>query len=232
MIFDSVRLALKDLFRPEFRKAFIKTLLLTLLALVVIWFGLKWLFDFLALPFLTEMMRPSGEWASWLGTLSSILFAILSAFGLAFMVAPASALVAGLFQDDVAERVEETSYPEQPVGQSLPLGESAVASLKFLAIVIIGNIFALLMLLIPGVNLIAFFVVNGYLLGREFFEFAAMRYRTPSEARAFRAEHRVTIFLAGLAVALFLAIPFLNLLTPLFATSMMVHLHKRLSVRS
>lgn len=232
MIFESARLALRDLFRPEFRKVFLKTLLLTLLALVVIWFGLKWVFDLLALPFLTQLLQPSGDWAPWLGTLSSVVFAILSAFGLAFMVAPASALVAGLFQDDVAERVEQTSYAGQPLGQELPLGDSIVASLKFLAVVIVGNIFALMMLLVPGVNLIAFFVVNGYLLGREFFEFAAMRYRLPHEARAFRSEHRITVFLAGLAIALFLAVPFLNLLTPLFATSMMVHLHKRLSLQT
>ena len=37
--------------------------------------------------------------------------------------------------------------------------------------------------------------------------------------------------LGGLIVAAFLAVPIVNLLTPLFAASMMVHLHKLLSVR-
>jgi uncharacterized protein involved in cysteine biosynthesis len=44
-----------------------------------------------------------------------------------------------------------------------------------LGIVLVGNIIALMLLLVPGVNIVAFFLVNGYLLGREFFEFAAMR---------------------------------------------------------
>ena len=87
------------------------------------------------------------------------------------------------------------------------------------------------LLLIPGINLIAFFLVNGYLLGREFFEFAAMRYRSPAEARLFRAKHAGTVFLSGLVLAAFLAVPLLNLLTPLFAAGMMVHLHKKLSQR-
>jgi CysZ protein len=39
------------------------------------------------------------------------------------------------------------------------------------------------------------------------------------------------VFLAGLAIAAFLAIPLLNLLTPLFAAGMMVHLHKLISRR-
>ena len=38
------------------------------------------------------------------------------------------------------------------------------------------NIVALFLLLIPGVNLIAFYLGNGYLLGREYFELAAMRH--------------------------------------------------------
>ena len=36
-------------------------------------------------------------------------------------------------------------------------------------------------------------------------------------------------FLAGLVIAGFLAVPLLNLVTPLFAAAMMVHLHKMLS---
>jgi CysZ protein len=90
---------------------------------------------------------------------------------------------------------------------------------------------ALFLLFIPGVNLVAFFLVNGYLLGREFFEFAAMRFRSPDEAREFRVKHALTVFLAGLVIAAFLAIPLLNLLTPLFAAGMMVHLHKLISHR-
>ncbi|TIR83599.1 MAG: cysteine biosynthesis protein CysZ, partial [Mesorhizobium sp.] len=40
-----------------------------------------------------------------------------------------------------------------------------------------------------------------------------------------------TVFLAGLLIAVFLAVPLLNLLTPLFAAAMMVRLHKAVSAR-
>jgi CysZ protein len=113
----------------------------------------------------------------------------------------------------------------------MPLGPAMASSIKFLGVVILGNIVALLLLFIPGVNLVAFFLVNGYLLGREFFEFAAMRSRSPDEARLFRAKHASTVFLGGLVIALFLAIPIVNLLTPLFAAGMMVHLHKLVSAK-
>ncbi|MNL84405.1 CysZ-like protein [compost metagenome] len=58
-----------------------------------------------------------------------------------------------------------------------------------------------------------------------------MRFRSPDEARLFRSRHSGTVFAAGLVISAFLAIPILNLLTPLFAAGLMVHLHKMLSKR-
>ncbi len=97
------------------------------------------------------------------------------------------------------------------------MGEAILASIKFFGVVIIGNLIALMLLFIPGINIIAFFLVNGYLLGREFFEFAAMRFRSAEEAKLLRSRHSGTVFAAGLVIALFLAVPIVNLLTPLFA---------------
>jgi CysZ protein len=142
-----------------------------------------------------------------------------------------TAVIAGLFLDDVAEVVERTDYPNDPPGRPVPALHSLVLAIKFFGVVVLGNIVALLLLLVPGINIAAFFIVNGYLLGREFFEFAAMRFRPPEEARLFRSKHGVTVFLAGLVIAAFLAVPLLNLLTPLFAAAMMVHLHKAVSAR-
>ena len=70
----------------------------------------------------------------------------------------------------------------------MPALRSLVLALKFFGIVILGNLLALLLLLIPGVNIGAFFLVNGYLLGREFFEFAAMRFRPEPRPRRCAAE--------------------------------------------
>ena len=58
-----------------------------------------------------------------------------------------------------------------------------------------------------------------------------MRFRPEAEAKALRRKYAGTVFLAGLVIGLFLAVPLLNLLTPLFAAAMMVHLHKGVSAR-
>ncbi|MDI6025744.1 sulfate transporter family protein [Corticibacterium sp. UT-5YL-CI-8] len=229
MILEAARLAASQLFSPGFRAVFLKSIGLTLLVLVALWFALRQLFLALALPWIDALMPGVPEWAGWLTLLAAVVTGIGLALALALLIAPATAIVAGLFLDDIAEEVERSSYPREPVGHAMPAMRSLILSLKFFGIVILGNMLALLLLLVPGVNLIAFFVVNGYLLGREFFEFAAMRFRPEDEAKAFRQKHAVTVFFAGLVIACFLAVPLLNLLTPLFAAAMMVHLHKLLS---
>ena len=68
-------------------------------------------------------------------------------------------------------------------------------------------------------------------MGRQYFEFAALRFRPMPEVTALRRRHRASVLLAGLLIALFVSVPLLNLLTPLFGTALMVRLHRRLSPR-
>ena len=231
MILDAARAAAGNLFTAEFRAVFFKTLGLTLLALAGLWFGLKETFDWLALPWIDALMPGLPSWAGWLSFVTAIAAGIGLALVLALLIAPVTAIVAGLFLDDAAETVERVAYPQDPPGRPVPAIPALVMSLKFLFVVILGNLLPLLLLLIPGINIGAFFVVNGYLLGREFFEFAAMRFRSVEEAKLLRSRHSGTVFMAGLLIAGFLAIPILNLLTPLFAAGLMVHLHKALTAR-
>ena len=230
MIVQSATAALGHLFSPAFRGVFLKTLGLTLLVLVALWLGLSGAVEWLALPWLSALL-PQGlpDWTGWIGLFAGIAAAIGLALGLAFLIGPVTAIVSGFFLDDVAEKVELADYPRDPPGRALPTGQSIVLSLKFFGLVVLGNLVALLLLLVPGVNIAAFFIVNGYLLGREFFEFAALRFRPEAEAKALRRANAGTVFLAGLVIAGFMAIPLLNLLTPLFACAMMVHLHKAVS---
>ncbi|MFU0505149.1 sulfate transporter family protein [Pseudaminobacter sp. NGMCC 1.201702] len=231
MIIEAARAAVGRLFTPEFRRVLLKSLGITILALAALWFGLHQTFDALALPWIDTLLPGFPDWAGWLALIAAILVGIGLALAMALLVAPVTAIVAGLFLDDIAEVVERTDYPSDPPGQAMPALPALLISLKFFGVVVLANLFALLLLFVPGVNIAAFFIVNAYLLGREFFEFAAMRFRTEAEAKALRRKHAGTVFFAGLIIAAFLAVPFVNLLTPLFATAMMVHLHKMISAR-
>ena len=82
-----------------------------------------------------------------------------------------------------------------------------------------------------GFGVIIFFLLNGYLLGREYFQFAAQRFRPEREASALRKKFSLEVFLAGLIIAAFMSVPILNLFTPVFASALMVHLHKALALK-
>jgi CysZ protein len=231
MILRAARLAAINLFAPETRGAFWKVIGLTIAMLIGLWFLITGVFSEFALPWMGGLFPEMPEWTDTAGFFFGVLASIALAFGLAFLIAPISVVIAGFFLDDVAEAIERRDYPEKPTGRALTLAQSVPQTAKFFGIVILANILAFTLLLVPLVNLVAFLVVNAYLLSREFFEFAAMRYHSPEEARQLRSRYGTTVFLAGLVIAGFLAIPILNLLTPLFAAGLMVHLHQMIVER-
>ena len=211
--------ALNQIFTPPFRSTLWKVLALTLAVLALVWVGL----DKLVLGFLLD---PTWFPYPWVTTALSVALGVGLVVGLAFLVAPASSLVAGFFLDDLAERVESEIYPAGERGVALPAGRAAWLATRFAAVSLAVNFMALLLFLLPGVNALVFFVANAYLLGREYFELAALRYRSVEEVRDLRRKHAVTLFIAGFFIAAFVAVPIVNLLTPLFGVAFMVRLHK------
>ena len=209
--------AFNQIFTPPFRKVLVRSLALTLAVLALVWLGL----DRLATSWMTT------PWP-WLDTLIAIAAALGLLVGLIFLVAPVSALVAGFYLDELAETVERSIAPDHP-GSALPGGQAMWLAVKFAAVSVLVNLLALALLLLPGINLIAFLGANAYLLGREYFELAALRYRPLAEVRAMRSAHSLYLFICGLFIAALVAIPVVNLLTPLFATAFMVRIHKRIA---
>jgi|LauGreDrversion4_2_1035121.scaffolds.fasta_scaffold44491_5 CysZ protein len=215
-MFESARAALPEILSPPFRRVLWKILALTLGILALVWIGLdKVIIAQIAVPY------------PWLASLLSFLTGVGLFLGLAFFVAPISSLVAGFFLDDLAERVEKDTTGNP--GRALPAGQAVWLASKFAVVSLLMNFLALLVFLLPGVNLAVFFVANAYLLGREYFELAALRYRPLAEVRDMRRRHKLYIFVCGFLIAGFVAVPILNLLTPLFGTAFMVRIHQKLS---
>jgi CysZ protein len=70
-----------------------------------------------------------------------------------------------------------------------------------------------------------FWAVNGYLLGREYFELVAMRHHGRQEARDMRKQNGGRVFLSGCIVAVLFTAPVLNLAALVIGVAAMVHLH-------
>lgn len=210
--------AARQVFSPPFRAVLFKTVALTLALLTLVWLGLEKL--------ITGYIAVNNP---TLATALSVLTGLGLVIGLAFLVAPVSSLIAGFFLDDMAEIVEREIDPHGPRGAALPGAQAVLLASKFAGVSAAVNFVALLLLLLPGVNILVFFVANAYLTGREYFELAALRYRPIEEVRALRRKHAVKLFLCGLPIAAVLAVPVLNLATPLFGAAFMVRMHRRIA---
>lgn len=150
---------------------------------------------------------------------------------LAWLLFPATAgTVSSLFLDEVVRQVERRHYPHLPPAPGSRFSEELITSLRFLLLVLAINIVALpLYFLIPGLNLLIFYTVNGYLLGREYFEMVAIRRLGRREAGILRRTKPLKPFLAGIAIAFLSTVPFVNLLTPVIASAFMVHVFQSMT---
>ena len=226
MLIQAAFAAVRQVFSPPLRAILWKSLALTLGILVVIWFGLT-----RAINWFLSQHHLSVDYP-FLDTLA-VFFAGAGLFvDLAYVMPAVSILVAGYFLDDAAEIVERTDFPNDPPGLALPLGTAMLYALRFAGLALLVNLVALILFFVPGVNLVAFFGANAYLLSREYFELAAGRFRPMAEAGAMRRHYGGTTLVAGILLAGLMVVPVLNLVTPLFGIALMVHVHKGLSRRT
>jgi CysZ protein len=136
-------------------------------------------------------------------------------------------VIGSFFVDDVADVIERRDFPADMPGRALPLTTAVIEGVKFGLLSLIVYVIALPFVLFAGFGFLILFVANSYLLGRNFFELAAMRFYPPFEAKLLRRRNAGYVFLGGMLIALFVSVPILNLATPVFAMALMVRLHKR-----
>src|SRR5215471_19985451 len=230
---DAAIKALSQMFTPALRHVLVKAGGLALILLVFL--------GILMQRFLASWADMGANWAeqatgvaphavwSGLAWILSILAGLGILTGALFLMPAVTAFVGSFFVDEIAETVERTHYPTEPPGRAMPFLIALVEGIKVAALALLVYLCALPFVLFAGLGFVILFLANSYLLSREYFELAAMRFRSPYEAKALRKANSAYLFTAGMFIAAFVSIPILNLATPVFAMAFMVHVHKKLS---
>jgi uncharacterized protein involved in cysteine biosynthesis len=230
---DAAIKALSQMMSPAMRSILWRSVGLALVLIVVLAIGLQRLLSWFATygeVWLEGLLGPG--WHSSLEVLAwiiSIAAGLGVVFGSVFLMPAITSLVASFFVDDVADVVEREYYPAERPGVALPFSQAITEGVKTALLTILVYLVALPLVFLAGAGFLIFFLAAAWLLGREYFELAAMRFRSPEEAKAMRRDNAATIFTAGLFIAAFVSIPIVNLATPIFGMAFMVHMHKRLS---
>jgi len=233
IMLDAVVRALSQLVSPEFRAVLWRSIAYALVLIVLI---------AVAVQRLSAWLATVGEgWAEGvlggamhtplvvLAWILSVAAGIGILIGSIFLMPAVTALVGSFFVDDVALQVEQRYYPLEPVGTPLPVVRAFLEGSRTALLAVVVYLVAVPFLLFAGAGAVIFFIATAYLLGREYFELAAMRHHRVGYAKGLRKQNQGIVLVAGLFIAAFVSIPIINLATPLFAMALMVHIYKHVS---
>jgi CysZ protein len=188
--------------------------LLSILLAVGLWYLLHWaLFDWQFF---------NWGWVNWLlrqvGAVALIVLMVL-------LFPALMAIAITIFFDAIIAEVERRCYPGLPPLRRQGAGELAGYIVKFTLLILAVNVAALpFYLLLPGINFLIAWVVNGYLFGREYYEAVAMRRLAPRAMHALRREAGGRVFRAGFILAVLKTVPVLNLVIPVVGCAYLTHL--------
>ncbi|MGV6846886.1 MAG: EI24 domain-containing protein [Marinibacterium sp.] len=229
MIFDAFFRALGQAGDPRFRRVLFLGVGLTILVLAAFYAGVYFLVGWLVGDNVTLPLIGTVHWVdTLLGWSSLVLMMGLSVF----LMIPVASAISSMFLDDVAQAVEDRFYPELPQVDNVPILDGLIDGLGFLGVLILANLLALIIyLLVAPLAPFIFYLMNGYLLGREYFTLAAIRRIGRPAAHAARRRHILTIWAAGTLMAIPLTVPILNLIIPIFGAATFTHIFHALAAK-
>ncbi len=229
MIALSINRSWQQLLHPKFRSVFLTavaaaaaTLIISTLILNAYW---------------PESFTSGWEWLDEFGNeIASAGFWMVAMAGSYLLFPGIVTMVMGLLADQIATAVEEEYYPNRPGTRRVSVGETIASAAKLTLMMIIINLLALfpyllLLFLSAGTGTLALFIaINGYLLGREYFEMVAIRHVDRHAAKEARVTHSGKVFMVGALIAGMFLVPFLNILAPILGAAIMTHIVHQLGV--
>lgn len=221
--------ALRQLTDRRFRKVLWMGLGLTVILLFCMTALLVWVAQWLSPE--TTSLPGFGE-ITWVGDFFSLAAIFVMLFMSVFLMVPVASAFTGLFLEDIADAVEARHYPDLAPVPRLGLYETLRDSINFFGVLVAVNLLALALYIPLGpLAPVMFWVVNGYLLGREYFQLVAMRREGREGANALRRKHRGRVWIAGTLMAVPLSVPLVNLLIPILGVATFTHQYHRLRAR-
>ena len=165
------------------------------------------------------------------------IFGFAGIFALGLILFPGfTGIVLMFLFEDIARAVEARHYPELPEPRHEPLHQTITNALRF-TLVTVGLNLLVFIFIVPVLLITAVFAplvpliiygLNGYLIGREYFELASLRRLEPRATREMQIRYKWRIFLCGLLFVGLMTIPVLNWLMPVVASTTMIHLFETL----
>ena len=227
MIFASFRKALGQISDPRFLRVMVLGVILSIALLTGAYAAFLWVLEtFIPNSVEIPFVGPVGGLDTLLSWGSFLLMIGLSVF----LMIPVASVFSGLVLVDVAAAVEDRHYPSLPPAPRAKLSDTLIDTANFMGLLIALNVFALIFYVFAGPFIpVVFWVINGFLLGREYFTLVASRRLGRLGAKALRKQHWIKVWLAGILMAAPLSIPLINLLIPVLGVATFTHMFQSLT---
>ncbi|NKB20399.1 MAG: hypothetical protein GKS01_07870 [Alphaproteobacteria bacterium] len=164
-------------------------------------------------------------WLEWIVDFVGGATAVIVAF---LLFPGAMVFVVSLMLEKIARAVEKKHYPDLPPPRPQTVSEAVLIGLRYATIVVALNLLFLPLFFIPVINIFVFVGLNGYLLGREYFELIALRRLEPVAVQEFWRQHRTRLCISGMIITSLLTIPVVNWFMPVVAAAYMLHIFERI----
>ena len=214
----------REIFQKPLRSVAFKAIFVSMVILVVVLAVLVFGLLNVEIPLLDQLPWP----ISWLVETSLEFLAISFFIFLGSILFPwVLSLVIAFFLEEIVTVVRERNYNNEFL-ETTGNCQAIIYAVKFGVLTSLINLVCLpiylILLFFPIMSLVFFYLVNGLLLGREYYGLVTIGYVASKERRAVFKENRLQVYLAGLFIAFMMTIPFINLIAPVLGSVMMVHL--------
>lgn len=229
MLLQAINRSWQQLLHPRFRSVFLTAISAALATLALLTFSLN-LYWPESYSFGWDWLDEFGNWISSAGFWSVV------AVGSYLLFPGVVTMVMGLLADKIATAVEQEYYPNRIGTRPISISETLWSATKLTLLMLIINLLALipyllLFLMTSGLGTLALFMaVNGYLLGREYYEMVTARHLDKISMNRMRITYSGKIFLGGAVMAGMFLVPFLNILAPIIGAAMMTHIVHQLNI--
>jgi len=214
-------MSINQLSDPAFRKVLVRGIIMSGFVFSCL-LGTVWFF-----------LSETSYFSFWLVEMIVDVLGGIAVIVVTWLLFPAVAsFFVALFLDDIVDAVEIRHYPNEPPRKSVVSSSAIMVSLRFTAITLVLNIIALpfylLTIWFPPLAIVIFYILNGYLLGREYYELVALRYLSLTNSELTRKANKSQLFVAGVGITFLFTIPILNLVAPVIAVAAISHIFRSL----
>ena len=205
--------AIGQLGDPNLRKPLLKSVALSVGAILVLWIGLGY-----------GLLHTQLFAVGWLDTTAAAIGGV-GVVALTLVLFPTFvAAFLGLFLEEVAVAVEARHYPHLPPARARSTMAEILAGVRLVGLALGVNLLVLPLYFVPGLNLAVFLAANGFLLAAEYVGQALARRADPAARHRVWRAHRGEAWLAGALFAGLSLVPFVNLAVPVLAVAAATHL--------